>query len=140
VASIAELEASRIASTAEIDAYKEFGLEKYVFLATLSEKTCPVCGALDGQVFDIDKAEPGVNIHPMHPYCRCTTKAYVPDVPSGKTRAARTVEKTPKTEYVKNQTYTEWREGTLYDEYKRIEKRMDIQLKKISKIYGRHFR
>lgn len=72
-----QTEASRMAATAEIDAYKEYGLEKYVFLETLSEKTCPVCVALDGQVFDLKQAEAGVNVHPMHPYCRCTTKAYV---------------------------------------------------------------
>lgn len=128
-----QTEASRIATTAGIDAYKELGLKKYVFLATLSEKTCPVCGALDGQIFDIEKAEAGVNLPPMHPYCRCTTKAYVPDVLSGGTRAARNPE-TGKTEIVENQTYAEWRDNNLYNEYKRIEKKMDTQLTKITQI------
>lgn len=128
-----QTEASRIATTAGIDAYKELGLKKYVFLATLSEKTCPVCGALDGQIFDIEKAEAGVNLPPMHPYCRCTTKAYVPDVLSGGTRTARNPE-TGKTEIVENQTYVEWRDNNLYNEYKRIEKKMDTQLTKITQI------
>lgn len=45
-------------------------------LATLDTRTCPVCGALDGKVFEIGMV-PGL---PVHPNCRCVavavTKSY----------------------------------------------------------------
>ncbi len=41
---------------------------------------------LDGQIFDIDEAETGKNLPPMHPNCRCSITAYpalteLPEVP-----------------------------------------------------------
>lgn len=63
------------AGEAHMEAYKKHGVEQYVFTATWDERTCPVCGRLDGQVFDRDKAQVGVNYPPMHPNCRCTTVA-----------------------------------------------------------------
>lgn len=63
------------AGEAHMEAYKKHGVEQYVFVATWDERTCPVCGGLDGQVFDRDDARVGVNYPPMHPNCRCTTVA-----------------------------------------------------------------
>ncbi len=39
------------------------------WVATLDNRTCPICGSLDGQVFKVDEGERP----PIHPLCRCTT-------------------------------------------------------------------
>lgn len=65
------------AGEAHMEAYKKHGVKQYEFIATWDERTCPVCGRLDGQVFDRDDATVGVNYPPMHPNCRCTTVAMI---------------------------------------------------------------
>lgn len=64
---------------AQMDAYHECECDKYEYVAVLDLRTSKVCRELDGQVFDVDKAEIGVNMHPMHPFCRSTTIAYLGD-------------------------------------------------------------
>lgn len=65
------------AGEAHMEAYKKHGVSQYRFMASYDERTCPVCGRLDGKIFDRDKAQVGVNYPPMHPNCRCTTVAYL---------------------------------------------------------------
>jgi SPP1 gp7 family putative phage head morphogenesis protein len=57
----------------DMAAYKDLGLEKYRYLATLDYVTCDICGGLDNRIFDMDEAKEGVNYPVMHPNCRCTT-------------------------------------------------------------------
>jgi SPP1 gp7 family putative phage head morphogenesis protein len=54
-------------------AYKEDGVEKYKWLATLDLKTCERCRERDGKTYDVDKAVVGVNMPPLHSFDRCTT-------------------------------------------------------------------
>ena len=83
-------EASFMMSQATHDAYKEDGVEKYEYIATLDSKTCEVCRPLDTKKFDVDKAVVGVNMAPMHALCRCTDAPYYEDTPTdGMTRVAR---------------------------------------------------
>lgn len=72
-------ESSHIHNTAELDAYKECGFEEYEFMASLGERTCPVCGGMDGKRFKLADKQFGVNFPPLHPNCRCTTIAFDPD-------------------------------------------------------------
>lgn len=72
-------ESSHIHNTAELDAYKECGFEEYEFMASLSERTCEVCGGMDGKRFKLTDKQLGVNFPPLHPNCRCTTIAFDPD-------------------------------------------------------------
>ena len=72
-------ESSHIHNTAELDAYKACGFEEYEYLASFGERTCDVCGGLDGQRFKLSDKQPGVNFPPLHPNCRCTTIAVDPD-------------------------------------------------------------
>ncbi len=72
-------ESSHIHNTAEIAAYKECGFEEYEFMASLGERTCPVCGGMDGKRFKLADKQFGVNFPPLHPNCRCTTIAFDPD-------------------------------------------------------------
>ena len=54
--------------------FKQAGYKKYEYIAETG--ACKVCQVLDGTVHEIDKAEYGVNLYPMHPYCRCSTVPY----------------------------------------------------------------
>lgn len=70
---IVRTESSFVRNQATQDTYKEAGAKRYRFVATLDERTCPICGALDGQTFDVADEQPGGNYPPIHPNCRCTT-------------------------------------------------------------------
>lgn len=63
------------ANEAHMEAYREHGVKMYRFVATYDERTCPICGSLDGKKFPISEAMAGKNYPPMHPNCRCTTVA-----------------------------------------------------------------
>ena len=58
---------------ATLDGYKEAGVEKYEFSATLDSRTSQICSELHGEVFEIKKIAVGLNYPPMHPRCRSTT-------------------------------------------------------------------
>lgn len=60
-------------------AYEDAGLNKYRFVATLDLRTSKKCRALDNKVFLMKNRKVGVNCHPMHPWCRSTTVAYIND-------------------------------------------------------------
>lgn len=60
-------------SMSDMKAYEDIGTKRYRYLATLDERTCPVCGGLDGKIFELSEAAEGVNYPVMHPRCRCTT-------------------------------------------------------------------
>jgi SPP1 gp7 family putative phage head morphogenesis protein len=48
--------------------YRQVGITKIRWLIADDDRTCPVCRALDGKVFEID----GLAGPPKHPGCRCT--------------------------------------------------------------------
>ena len=106
-------EASHVSTQADMDAYRADGIGEYKFVAALSEKTCPVCGALDGRAFPVKDAKPGVNEPLMHVNCRCTTAPYFPElagIPS--TRAARDPE-TGKTVFIDSRDFETWKKERL---------------------------
>ena len=72
-------ETSHLHNRADLTAYEAAGVTEYEYMATLDERTCEVCGALDGKHFPIKDATPGVNFPPMHPNDRCTTVEYDPE-------------------------------------------------------------
>lgn len=110
-------EASFAMEQAHFAAYEEDGVEEYEFIATLSEKTCPVCGELDGKVFRVSERRPGVNSNPMHVNCHCTTAPHIPGLDESvkRTRTARDPV-TGKSVAVEAQTYEEWRKERV-DKY-----------------------
>ncbi len=59
----------------ELTAYSHNQCEEYQYLAPLDFKTCRPCRELDGKVFRIDNAVPGINYPPMHSGCRSSTIA-----------------------------------------------------------------
>lgn len=66
-------ETNYIANQAELESYKESGIEKYRFVATLDSRTSEICRSLDGQEFPVSDAQSGVSLPPMHAHCRSTT-------------------------------------------------------------------
>lgn len=70
-------ESCYLSNQLEMQSYKECGIEKYRYLATLDLRTSEICRGLDGKVFFVSEAQPGKNCPPMHPWCRSTTVAVV---------------------------------------------------------------
>ncbi|MFQ7067451.1 MAG: minor capsid protein [Christensenellaceae bacterium] len=102
---------------ATLTRYRDADIKRYEFIATLDNKTCAgvdghSCGNLDGQIFDVDAAQIGVNYPPMHPNCRCTTAAIFGDEDEEEEyiRAAR--DENGKVYYVSSKTtYAQWRQN-----------------------------
>ena len=89
--------------------YKDYNVKKYQFVCGLDERTCPECGALDGEVFDISEKIEGVNYPVIHPNCRCTTIPYFEDLGAESTRVAYN-ENHDIYEVPADITYTQWLE------------------------------
>ncbi len=66
-------ETAHFMAEGQLQSYKEIGVEKYQFVAAFSERTCDICGGLDGEIFDVSQAIAGENYPPIHANCRCTT-------------------------------------------------------------------
>lgn len=93
----------------ELLGYEEADIEKYIFVAVLDKRTSRICQEHDNQVYDRDKAVPGVNCPPMHPWCRSTTVAYDEDADYSKLKRRARNPETGKTELVPaDMTYKEW--------------------------------
>ena len=106
----------------ELLSYEDAEITKYRFVAVLDRRTSHICQEHDNKVYDTDKAVPGVNYPPMHPWCRSTTVAYDENADYSKLeRRARNPE-TGKVEYVPaDMSYKEW-----YDKY--VEKPREREL------------
>ncbi|MEK4854801.1 minor capsid protein [Paenibacillus sp. FSL H7-0756] len=72
-------ESAYFAGQASLAGFRELGVEQYRYTATLDKRTSPTCRDLDGKVFDVSDAQPGVNFPPMHVYCRSTTIPHYDD-------------------------------------------------------------
>ena len=93
----------------ELLSYEEADIEKYIFVAVLDKRTSRICQEHDNQVYDRDKAVPGVNYPPMHPWCRSTTVGYDEDADYSKLKRRARNPVTGKTELVPaDMTYKEW--------------------------------
>ena len=88
--------------------YKDYNVSKYQFVCGLDETTCPECGALDGEVFEIKDKIEGVNYPVIHPNCRCTTIPYFDDLGEESTRIAY-MENHDAYEVPANITYNDWK-------------------------------
>lgn len=102
-------EAAYITEQATYDSYKDLGVEKYEYLATLDLRTSKICQSLDNKVYDLKDAKIGVNYPPMHCFCRSTTIPVIiwEDEENTETRIARNISYRNIT--VKKQSYKEWK-------------------------------
>ena len=65
---IARTETTRLAALGTVQHYANGGVEKVRFISGLSDRTCPICDALNGQVYTINES---VGVIPAHMNCRC---------------------------------------------------------------------
>ena len=103
-----QTEVTHFTEMGRFDAYKDIGIEKYTYYATLGSKTCDVCAALDGKTFNIDEGIEGKNKPPIHPHCMCYT--VIGDVKLT-SRLARDPETGKNYKVRGDMTYNEWYEG-----------------------------
>lgn len=78
-ATLIRTEVNYFANKASLLAYKESGIDKYQYIATLDTVTCDRCANLDNKIFNIEEAAEGTNCPPMHPNDRCTHTPYIND-------------------------------------------------------------
>ena len=84
-------ELNYVQNQAALDSIKDAGMTYYRFIATLDNRTTPICRSKDGEVFAVDDAEPGTNMPPLHPRCRSIISGslYAEHNPRKGTRIAR---------------------------------------------------
>lgn len=105
---LVETELARVHSQAFMDCMTELDIDAVEILATLDNKTSPICRRMDGKYVQCKDAKPGITIPPFHCHCRSTTVPYIPAV-YGTERAARDP-KTGKTVFVDGELdYGEWK-------------------------------
>lgn len=93
----------------ELLSYEDAEITKYKFVAVLDKRTSHICQEHDNKVYDTDKAVPGVNYPPLHPWCRSTTIAHDDDIDYSKLERRARNPKTGKVEYVPaDMSYKEW--------------------------------
>lgn len=113
-ARLVRTETTYMANAAEVESYKECGIDKYIFVATLDVRTSEVCQELDREVFEVSKAIAGENLPPMHPNCRSTTRSYVSKEELAKVKRRARDPETGKTYLVPaDMSYKEWKEKYL---------------------------
>lgn len=67
---LAYTEMTRVRVDARLQRFKDNGVAKYKYNAIVDTRTSDVCLGLNGMVFNLDEGAAGVNLPPMHPYCR----------------------------------------------------------------------
>lgn len=65
---------------ANVDNYKNNGIEKVEISAVLDKKVCNDCKEYDGKIVVVEKGIIGKDLPPFHPSCRCTTLPVI-DIP-----------------------------------------------------------
>lgn len=68
---VVRTESNYCVNQAELKGMKDAGFDEYEFMSLHEERDCETCDDLDGEVFRIADAVVGVNMPPIHPFCRC---------------------------------------------------------------------
>lgn len=72
-----QTELARVQIGAQKASYEQNGFDQYEYVACHKGDVCDVCKALDKQHFNVKDMMPGENAPPMHPWCHCSTCAYL---------------------------------------------------------------
>lgn len=72
-------ESARMENEGLLSYYKRTGVKKLIFVATLDNRTSEICRAMDGAIIPIEEAKLGLNVPPLHPYCRSVISPYYED-------------------------------------------------------------
>lgn len=104
-------EINYISNKATLQAYRDSGVvQEFEFVATLDMRTSEVCQDMDGRHFPLAEGKTGINIPPLHPYCRSTTIPYFPADEFGAAVTDRVGrDETGKSTFMgKDMSYLEW--------------------------------
>ena len=101
-------EEAYFASASRKDCFNDLGVEKYVIVATLDNRTSEICQEMDGKVFKMSDYQPGTTAPPFHVNCRSTTAPYFEDMQGIVERAARD-ENGKVYDVPGSMTYKEWK-------------------------------
>lgn len=102
-------ESAYISNQAVAAADKDAGIDKYRICAVLDLKTSEICREQDGQEYEYDDMEVGVNYPPFHPYCRTTVLSVLDDdCVEGLARRARDPVTGETKKIPASTTYKEW--------------------------------
>ena len=103
-------ELNYVSGQVELESYRESGIKRYQFLATLDNRTSQICIELDGKTFLVAQAAPGKNHPPMHPNCRSgSTPVIDSKAIAHMTRLAKNPETGERYKVPASMTYTQWR-------------------------------
>lgn len=125
-------EASFVANQAKLTALTNSGVEEFEYVAVLDARTSEVCQDNDGRIVKAEDAVFGKNLPPLHPNCRSTFVAELPDdVKKNLTRQSLNPVTGEKEKVSRNMTYEEWKEN-LYDTYGKatVDAAIDKELKR----------
>jgi SPP1 gp7 family putative phage head morphogenesis protein len=101
-------ETNHFNNEADALAYEEMGVDQYVFVATLDDRTSPMCQSHDNKKYKYKDREVGVNYPPLHPNCRSTTRGYLGEEAEANLQRRARNPKTGRTELIGNISYEEW--------------------------------
>lgn len=112
-------------SLAQLDSFKELGVEEFEVCATLDNRTSEICQTMDGKHFPLKEFQVGVTAPPFHCYCRTATCPYFDDeFTIDETRAARDSDgkyyNVPS-----NMNYKEWKETFVDADGEEFKKKVD---------------
>lgn len=106
-------ESARMENEGLLSYYQRIGAKQLIFVATLDMKTSEICRAMDGTIIPVEDAKIGLNVPPLHPYCRSVISPHYEGNEPGD-RVYRDAE-TGKTKSGRYRTYKEYLEEELGD-------------------------
>ena len=132
-------ESAYYTNMAAVEGYKECGIEKYRYFAKLDLKVSNVCKELDGKIFNMEDAQAGENLPPMHPWCRSSIGPVIDGGVAQRIGVRTRDVVTGESHVIKGDiTYKEWYDRFVVDKYgedkaKELEKKAKTYKKKVKK-------
>ncbi len=103
-------ETNHVHNESEALAYQAMGVEEYVFVATLDNRTSEVCQEHDQKRYKLSERKVGENYPPLHPNCRSTVRAFIDEETERNMQRRARNPITGKTEVVGSMNYQQWME------------------------------
>ena len=69
---LVQTEMNYVQNQAALDGIKDAGMAYFQFIATLDQRTTPMCREHDGKIYPVEEGVPGDSMPPLHPRCRST--------------------------------------------------------------------
>lgn len=111
-------ESAYYTNMAAVEGYKECGIEKYRYFAKLDLKVSNICKELDGKIFPMSEAQAGVNLPPMHPWCRSSIGPVIDGGVAQRIGVRTRDVVTGQSHVIKGDiTYKEWYDRFVVDKY-----------------------